>query len=514
MTYIKILTALTALALLTACGGATPTTKTTTPIDPCIANPFVATCDATAPTIIAARELVCLDNANASPLCTGDNGIIDTFCKANPFDLRIGCRSENYASFRQTACLNAPTADTRCTETDGILDTFCTENPFDSRIGCTDAAYNRARQAACEIDDKNRAECIPTVMRICVGNSAFSLFCNDTPNILDSRITACIMGDNANRPQCNGLFSDAATNNCIDNPFTPACGQEDSDFADYAETARTNRARFCDTNIADPFCIGNNVALVCAFDPLTAICLNAPVAVRIGACGLRANAERTPCTASILSNPNAATWAQSFETPLRTTATAENQFLRGGVENLESGGGGNIRLQLSNVNVMAYGSVSSNSGQNHYAGLLSGLNLVAPLTETEGTVTWAGAIGAIGTGIATTARAADIEINFALKTIEVFAQAGANNSTFHYLITGSYDDLGVITGRGTNPVTYANFGGTLVSDVFTGNRTMIVDGQLYGQVTGIIGQTGVVGAFISNADADTSYSGGFVAAKP
>ncbi len=758
MTYIKTLIALTGLVIMTACGGAAPPAASAdrTPTDPCIANPFGATCDATASTILTAREIVCLDNSVASPLCAGENGIVDVFCKANPFDLRIGCRSENYASFRQTACLNTPTVDARCTETDGIIDTFCKANPFDSRIGCTDAAYDSLRQEACQIN-KNREECIPMVMRICVGDNVLSPFCDDTPNILvlriplcsmddnvlspscddtlnilDSRIAICITGDNANNPRCNGLFTDTATNDCIDNPFTPACGQEDSDFADYvddartnrlefcgigtnafdpfcdddntpnilnlqitfcimgdnsnnprcdgifgdaaidgcfdnpftvacgqydsyfsayadeartnrlefcdiganafepfcdnvrtnravfcdiqanfnerfcinppnivgprvticimgdnakdsrceglfadmatndcidnpftpacgqegsgfadyADSARTNRARFCNiaTNADDPFCMGENVALVCRFDPSTAICLDAPVAVRIGACGLRVNAESTACTESILSNPNAATWAQSFETPLRTTATAENQFLRGGATELDAGFGDThlpLNLGGSLVDVMAYGSVpfidaESMSKRYYYAGLLSEVDLGAPLTETAGVVNWQGAIGAIGIGMATTARIADIEINFELKTIDIFAQAGADNSTFHYLITGSYDDLGVITGRGTNPVTYANFGGTMseVDDefakslclaqggmeaacdaasqkrqIFTGNRTMIVDQQSYGRLTGLIGQAGVVGAFISNADADVGYSGGFVA-KP
>ncbi|MGU9963777.1 MAG: hypothetical protein ACNYPD_06685 [Candidatus Halichondribacter symbioticus] len=104
MTYLKTLIALTTLALLTACGGATPTaTGDSSQTTDCAANPFGASCiaeDIAGPM----RLTACLADIRTNPLCTGDAGIATVFCEENPFDTRPACTAEDYADERLTAC--------------------------------------------------------------------------------------------------------------------------------------------------------------------------------------------------------------------------------------------------------------------------------------------------------------------------------------------------------------------------------------------------------------------------
>ncbi len=104
MTYLKTLIALTTLALLTACGGATPTaTGDSSQTTDCAANPFGASCiaeDIGAPM----RLTACLADIRTNPLCTGDAGIATVFCEENPFDTRPACTADDYADERLTAC--------------------------------------------------------------------------------------------------------------------------------------------------------------------------------------------------------------------------------------------------------------------------------------------------------------------------------------------------------------------------------------------------------------------------
>ncbi len=94
MTYIKLLTVLAGLALLTACGGATPTADKAGGDNNtgggggnatnCTTNPFAADCsaDATATTL---RQTMCLASATADPSC---GGILITYCVNNPTEDR------------------------------------------------------------------------------------------------------------------------------------------------------------------------------------------------------------------------------------------------------------------------------------------------------------------------------------------------------------------------------------------------------------------------------------------
>ncbi len=142
-----------------------------------------------------------------------------------------------------------------------------------------------------------------------------------------------------------------------------------------------------------------------------------------------------------------------------------------------------------------------------YAGILTGTNLGAPLTQASGTAKWNGLIQTLSPHFKSEFV---LEIDFdnsGKKTIEAFVQE-AGNTYFH--LTGEFDDKGVITGK----VNYGTFNaGTRVA---TGNPTARPDN---GILTGLIGAEGAVGAFVSGTgDKNTivknsSYSGGFIASE-
>ena len=152
----------------------------------------------------------------------------------------------------------------------------------------------------------------------------------------------------------------------------------------------------------------------------------------------------------------------------------------------------------------------NNTPQTGYAGLLAGTNLGAPLTQGDkpAQVRWNGQFQAITRAVS---RAFVLTINFASpNTIEAFVQQATDN---YYLLTGEFDANGVITGEvhfGTFP---------------NANKDMptISDAPPNGFLTGLIGEDGAVGAFVSGVGTRDAvekitpglhhsfYAGGFVA---
>ncbi len=140
----------------------------------------------------------------------------------------------------------------------------------------------------------------------------------------------------------------------------------------------------------------------------------------------------------------------------------------------------------------------------HFAGILSGTNLgalleVKPAVDgTDATADWAGKLGMIVN------RASPVESSI---TLEV-----------------NYTDQNITLNRtaiGLGAVSFTNVGWDNTSGVLTGaitydpNDSALADST--GKVTGLIGQQGAVGAFISNPDNPSSkaaYAGGFVAVPP
>ncbi len=93
---------------------------------------------------------------------------------------------------------------------------------------------------------------------------------------------------------------------------------------------------------------------------------------------------------------------------------------------------------------------ANDGGYYSYAGILSGTNLGAPLTDTEGSAKWIGSYR-FGGSFPT-----DFVLNVSFGTgdgageIEALVQThDVNNVDYHrdYHIAGEFDDTGVITGR-------------------------------------------------------------------
>ena len=135
-----------------------------------------------------------------------------------------------------------------------------------------------------------------------------------------------------------------------------------------------------------------------------------------------------------------------------------------------------------------YGS-SAPDVHHYYAGILSGTNLGAPVSQDLPVANWQGQIGwssALGSSLPPEPMDFTLNINFADSTIN--GQVDLANS-LAFVVSGSFTPRGLITGT----TSYDN----------NGNDN---DGTL----RGLIGEQGAVAAFISNADASDGYSGGFV----
>ncbi len=235
-------------------------------------------------------------------------------------------------------------------------------------------------------------------------------------------------------------------------------------------------------------------------------------------------------------------WTNSFTNPAPTSAnvsittTPTNQFLAGNATTLDDARLTDVTKQSLTLGNATFGAIpngvdgngdpilfggdlegdakdgvafmqaSNNTAIHFYSGILADTNLGAPLTETSGTADWQGQFTALGIAIS---EDFTLEINFGTQKIETFIPRGGTDNEFYHL-KGDYSDSGVITGT----VDYGQF-----SDINA--RTPATTGRRFGGIlTGLIGQDGAVGAFVSgkgnqNAITDGTgaggYAGGFVA---
>ncbi len=653
MPYIKLLTVLAGLALLTACGGGTAK-------DPelegdgtgggggnatnCTTNPFHADCSANA-TATTLRQTMCLADSTADPSCVGATGIITLFCEADPFNPATPCVADAYDDERTViidgcrtnnagagcadvaipyAC-NADAFDTLCERSyavgycftgDNILtDSRCEYNPdIDGRgqYRDTNTLFTTAEQISClgipfsascaaalgddhEIAVANRliycsdlsnldrfGDCLgANALHICSNGYPFANICLTAGNraaYVGHRARFCIDQANIGDALCTTHFDD---DSCVRNPFADKCPDNNAVSLDSSSirNARTARDAFCsisanagmpacgafvfckDTNpvsprcgdsfkaekatrvrlcagglSANPLCLGDNIAGVCAFDPFNATCLtdemlNPTRVSTITSCVIPLNRDKTTCIGAYAS-PNYAAWRQSFFTQssgndgLNNTSSG-NRFLIGTAAGLTKTGitGDETALTLAdndlgglNTDGVAFlrGVHTSSGGSHTYAGILSGTNLGAPLTAQTAMGAWNGWFQIVGTDTipsgfqgkppisVSVSTAFMLEVGFAPNTITAFIPIGGNTQDIRYFLNGTYTDNGLITGT----VILARFN--------VGTRTVRVKlNTTDGTLTGLIGQGGAVGAFISAGDGTTAhYAGGFVARPP
>ncbi len=167
----------------------------------------------------------------------------------------------------------------------------------------------------------------------------------------------------------------------------------------------------------------------------------------------------------------------------------------------------NTGERADGVAYMSGNHLNNPNNTHHVAGILSGTNLGAVL-DAPVTATWRGRLGMIVNAVEVEPRDITLNVNFTntgsntAKSITI-AYTGRHNTHFVNFNNLTWDDNGVITGgmtynpgSGLNPATNSP-----------------------GKVTGLIGQQGAVGAFISthgeaHTNTNTPYAGGFVARPP
>ena len=428
--------------------------------------------------------------------------VADHPCIEDPFG---GACDITFTDYYKTAqanrisfCRENPT-NNLCT---GAIKNICDKTPFDADLCFSNNAYHQTHESMCEADP-TAPHCETTVSRICKGN-VFHGFCYDTPLYESARIDDCIIGGNAGLARCTGAFT---AEHCVLNPFGAGC-----DTQSYS-VARAKRFEFCTSNNGGA-CAGFTA---CEENPYGA------------GCGTYFDYKKVPTAKS---------WLQSFNEPLPkvpNTVNPKNEFLQGTETGFDFNEFSPVTITEiefystpTNTLTLAINSLGGDSadgvaffkgqvGNNsyYYAGILSGTDLGALRTETTGTAQWNGIFQAIGRRVELGYNGRNIAYantnvytDFTL-TVNFGAgeQAGTISASVHvsnpynslYSLTGNFDSIGIITGTVERSV--GNFAG----DTY----------RKSGILTGLIGQEGAVGAFISeSASTRGYYSGGFVARPP
>ncbi len=364
----------------------------------------------------------------------------------------------------------------------------------------------------------------------------FHPFCELETDKQRKRFETCSEGNNANHPGCAGAL---AVHGCIADPFAANC-KSDSDFA----TARQNRINFCNgSGVEDALCKTDKLANICDYAPFSPICSK-----HAGSAGRRTEVAFNECRnngtgvddchgiAPALADgdkgTNAATWADSFVTFAdykglgdKPEFPPKSQFLKGSPHWVSSEGiyvysqNFHKNLNLSNArfkNIPLGGFAGDGVGyfwgrHNNvyfgYAGIFSGTDLGAPVSETSGTTaSWVGHIQAFGKTLGGGRRGVNkgfvLEVTFGnddadkAGSIAAFVRTEGN---FNYLLSGTFDNHGVISGT----TTWSNF--------INRDRNTPTGEKNLGTLTGLIGEQGAVGGFHSNYSGEKSYGGGFVA---
>ncbi len=496
--------------------------ETTTLNTTCDMNPFDTKCNFGFDAVRSARVELCEQDSNASNrLCTGGAGAVITGCKANPFG--ADCTWDGFdaeRNMRVELCeQDSNASNPLCTGGASVAITGCKANPF--RTDCTWDTFNDARNARLAIcydavaDDERCVGTAATIVTDCKADlfgadctwDAFEdvrvMFINRC--YADATGTGCTAGANTVITDCNA------------NAFGPNC------YFNVFKVARQALLKACKNNTSD-------------------------------------------CTpsikASILTQPNAATWEHSFKTgdniedlgslPDAATYYQNKPFLKNTESALQPDSGIEVQneygtttstyksLDLSTATFNISGTPNGkgtalggdpkdgvayfrgrDSGQEHnnifaeynwYVGIFSTTDLGAPVTDKRGTASWVGSFyhNNISKDFV-------LEVNFDTQSIEAFIAYikyrylasidyylnYRHSADIDYYLKGKYDDNGVISGT----VVRLEFTDNNRDKPNKPNQQNFVGSSL----TGLIGKEGAVGAYVGR---DLSYGwlvGSFVA---
>ncbi len=369
----------------------------------------------------------------------------------------------------------------------------------------------------------------------------------------DARLDHCIIGGNANDASCD---SAKGLHPCINNPFKSNCSAY---LSQHYEQARVNRVAFCRMaeNAENDLCTSwNTLNHVCTNHPFARLCrgdnsyrsirrdacTDNPFAprcagnvyndLRVSFCAANAGNRACPRPDTTPNRVTTADWLASFDEdlPVRRRRplngrigfpyTGENHFVKASETGLDLTN--YIRathkvITFANVTFdgkavggdAADGFALSFNSYAQHAGILADTDLGAPLTQRQGSASWNARMVVLANKSEAVVGDFILHINFGAggQAGTITGQAIAksygvralNGPDYRYRLDGEFDDSGVITGT-------SQFGNFKNRDTETPKY-----GQISGTLTGLIGEEGAIGAFISNRGGYTGYAGGFIA---
>ncbi len=578
MTYIKLLTVLAGLALLTACGGGTPADKAGGDNNTgggggggggggenatnCTTTPFHADCSADAPALIL-RRTMCLANTAIDPSCTGATGIATLFCTNDPFHNSPACMADTYDPTRATkitecsarAMADDPTCATALTRPNVAtwLQSFTTElrtEPFNTAEQNAENDF-RGHFLQGTANGLNLGDNTATVNTLNF-NDAFNNG-NMTDGVaylsgIGNRLYAGIFsgtdlgtpvtGTNGTTAEWRGFIHGGnfftnltafpltvgftGTGGTLDAFISHPDGRTtqaftiDGDFdVNGVITGTVERGNYEDTSIDSPVRTGGSAGKITGL-----IGQEGAVAAFVSDFNVA-----SPFSGGFVALPPALDgqvdyrdWLAIGETVAMPSTPVKNEFISGilaaGVPD-EDGSVANHRSYGANTLNNAIhkdgtfggdgndGVVPVNATNGSYVGILPTTNLGAPLTEPTASAEWQGVLW--GAHTRTSERGSFTPtINFTAKTITGTVADRAVDDTDFAVISGNNFPTGV---NYSFTASFDNPRGQL-----TGTITRTVDSVASaGTIRGIIGEEGAVAGFISDAGADLSYAGGFVA---
>ena len=434
--------------------------------------------------------------------------------------------------------------------------TTCPTNPFQAGICFIGTTYMSQRDSEtlnCRNGVTDAPNCPDAQTAVCTLNS-FDAFCKDVALFIGAQIDGCADAT-ATTAQCNVLFATAFAG-CLQDPFSDTCDTE-ATFTASRDSVRTSRFGYCETDQTnDARCAGYRACN----DPLTfapatcgadfqparlAYCKSSTANLfgtdcetdtftqaRVEFCMATPNNDDCradlrgeslmsvpdPCEGGLITAECTVEIADLPTYPATPNATTTNEFLAITATTASTLTEGLVPTTLFITESTTNGMAFFTENDAYYAGILAGTNLGAPISDTTTTaLKWQGDFRAVA-GIAEAVVGADNGDDFELDitfdgdegTMKTFFNVGGTG--FYYSIDGTFDDKGVISGD----ILF----GTIVG--VRENRQIFTDHENYspGTLTGLIGQNGAVGAFISGHEtlvagsSAISYSGGFFATPP
>ena len=485
--------------------------------------PFSAICELDARNtnfaeIVATQQEFCRDSGNnAMGFCT-DTIVATCGTKAEPLDTTVGvfdglCLGDEYLAAQRTYCIvTAVVDDASCRDNMqnslSVRDVVCNgddvaDDPYAAVCGDSNLA---GRIAFCRLEHSEDPDgCSGTRDIACIANGGDpfdALLCMEDGNGYDAeRQAAC--------EQNTTLHSSVGTNNCMDradlicgtatiegiNPFAAICSvdtQNVNNHADYV-AAQTFYCLAAQGNLSDSEC--PNVTSGDWLDSFTG-----DDALKVDPTG---DGDTTTRNNEFLAITNDDGNGQTISTEGTTTeqdgsdaptpTTLDFTAIQYDEEQLNN-------LSADDGLAFFIGFHSDDTEASAYAGIYETTDLGELITDNELNVTWHGALRILDAGVVVNAAIAlDVTFDGTAGEINGFlTNINGTSGLKDFYIDADFSNEGVIT--------------TSSSDIYYGDLSD--DPSTFaaknGQLSGIIGQDGAIGVFISNdAEADV-YTGGFV----